>query len=91
VTPGSLSCVDETILPHYGKIANDAGKLINIPDKPWDFGMLAYPLCQRFFFSQLPVCLAFRLNCLSIALTPGNMALALLADINPLNDHLCGP
>lgn len=87
ITPGSLTCVDETIFPHYGKIAFDEGKLQCIEGKPWDYGMVGYPACQRLFWTGLPVCLALRVNCLLTRRTPTDLALALLTDAQPAEVH----
>ena len=55
---GSISCIDEHIFPHYGKIAFDMGILRHIPGKPFDYGILSYLLAQRLSLSQLPICLS---------------------------------
>ena len=83
VLPGSLTCVDETVFPHYGKIAADEGKLQYIKDKPWDHGMVAYVGCQRAYWTGLPVCLALRVSCLGPRYTPTDLAVALVRDIHP--------
>lgn len=83
VLPGSLTCVDETIFPHYGKIAADEGKLQFIKDKPWDYGVVAYVGCQRAWWTGLPICLALRVNCLEARYTPTDLAVQLIQDIHP--------
>jgi len=57
IAPGSDSCVDEMIIPHFGRAASDRGKLRNIPGKPHDYGMLAYVLAQPLALSWRSVCL----------------------------------
>jgi hypothetical protein len=52
IVRGSVCCVDETVFPHYGKIAHDEGKLMLTPGKPYDYGMRVYLLCQRLHFSN---------------------------------------
>lgn len=83
VLPGTLTCVDETIFPHYGKIASDHGKLQCIEGKPWDYGMVAYVGCQRLFWTGFPICFALRVNCLESRRTPTDIAIQLLTDVRP--------
>ncbi len=57
ITPGSDSCIDETVFPHFGRTAAERGKLRNIPGKPHDYGMVAYVLAQPLALSWRTVCL----------------------------------
>lgn len=57
IAPGTDSCVDETVFPHFGRRAADRGKLRNIPGKPHDYGMVAYVLAQPLALSWHSVCL----------------------------------
>lgn len=81
VNAGTVSTVDETIFPLFGKVAFDHNQLRHIPGKPHDYGMLAYILCQRLFFTHLPFCLSIQPVFLRHALKPIDAALQLLHSI----------
>lgn len=81
VVAGTVSTVDETIFPHFGKVAFDRGQLRHIPGKPHDYGLLAYVLSQRLFFTNLPICLSVQPVFLRHALKPIDAALELLRSI----------
>lgn len=80
---GSVFCVDETMFPHYGKNADQAGQLRHAPGKPYDFGMWVFVLAQRLHYSGLPVPLGFRWARTATGAAPGAAALALLAPLKP--------
>lgn len=80
--PGSVSILDETVFSLYGKRAFDEGKLQKIEGKPWDYGLVAYILCQRTHHTKLPICVALRAAFLTKALTPKEYAVHLLRDFH---------
>ena len=55
LVPGTVSGVDENIAAHYRRVAQEQGKLINIPGKPFDLGLIEWLLAQRLLFTGLPV------------------------------------
>ena len=80
--PGSVSIADETVFSLYGKRAFDEGKLQKIEGKPWDYGLIAYVLCQRTHHTKLPICVVLRAAFLTKALTPKEYAVNLLRDFH---------
>ena len=52
---GTVYTLDETIVPFFGKKADDEGKLRHCPNKPHDFGMWVWVLAQRLQWSGLPL------------------------------------
>lgn len=83
VIPGTSSCVDETIFPHYGEKAFNDGNLVHIPGKPFDYGMVTYTLAQKFTFTHLPVCLGLCPNFCGVRVTPTAAAISLLGHLPP--------
>ncbi len=79
IIPGSSCCVDESVFPHYGEKASIEGKLIHIPGKPFDYGMIAYTLTQRLAFSRMSICLAICPNSCGPRVTPTRAAVSLLS------------
>ena len=55
LVPGTVSGIDEDIVAHYGRVAHEQAKLINIPGKPFDLGLIEWLLAQRLLFTGLPV------------------------------------
>ena len=79
VIAGSTSCcVDESIFPHYGRVAFEHSKLQYIMGKPFDYGMVAYLLAQRLLFSELTICLGICPTFLGDAPKPIDAALSLV-------------
>jgi hypothetical protein len=87
IAPGSDSCVDETIFPHFRRVASDYGKLRNIPGKPHDYGMVAYVLAQPLALSWRPVCLGLSPTFGTNPVKPIDAALHLLRSL-PRLGHL---
>jgi hypothetical protein len=85
---GSVYCLDETMIPHYGAAAEEAGQLRLAPGKPYDYGLWIYVLSQRLQHSGLPVPLGFRWTRAGVDAAPSEAAVTLLGALQPF---IAGP
>jgi hypothetical protein len=75
---GWAFCLDETIVPYYGKKAKDEGKLRSCPNKPHNYGMWVWALAQRLKYSGLAVSMGLLPAFFAPNQSPGQAASALL-------------